>query len=146
MAKRATIYISDPAEAVLGGRHDSLSGRINSIIIRYGEMTRRHSPALTRGEWAAIFDTLNGTWLAAEVGEIDPARYLWAEIADNPGVGEKWGVDQSALVSTLRALSYAESIAVAEAAQRFWQECKGLPLDAALDKLAISVKSCGPDQ
>ncbi|HWH79631.1 MAG TPA: hypothetical protein VNT76_19765, partial [Candidatus Binatus sp.] len=49
--------------------------------------------------------------------------HMWANVADSPGIGEKWETDAKALVKKMRAMSYAESVAVAEIVQRFWSDC-----------------------
>ena len=136
MAKRTSVYLTDEAQAVLGSP-DSLSGRINSILIRYAEICTRHRPALSRSEWCAVFDAINGCWLMAEHGQTDVARYIWAEVSDAPGLGEKWGIDQQALVEKLRGMSYAEQVSVVEHATRFWQLSE-LPTDDALAKIGIA--------
>lgn len=122
MPKRLTLHLSDPAMAVIGDAPDpSMSGRVNSILIRYGAITSRDCPPLTGGEWCFLADILNGTWLQAEAGGNDPARYLWAEAADaESAYAEKWGIDQAALVDRLRALPYAGACAIVEVVTRFW--------------------------
>jgi len=112
----------DPAEAVIGQAPEpSMSGRINSIIIRYGDIISREVPAMTEAEWSFLVDILNGTWLLAEFATTDPARYLWAEVADaDPETAQKWGIDQRALVERLRAMPYSAHCAIAEVVTRFW--------------------------
>lgn len=139
MAIRKTVYLSDQALEIIGPDPESLAGRINSIIIRYGEVARRHCPSFSVGEWCAIFDTLNGTWLMAEHGNTDPARYLWAEVSDNEGIGDKWSINQTALVERLRGMSYAENIAIIEAVTRFWQDDSGTTAQETIAKLNLPV-------
>jgi hypothetical protein len=45
---------------------------------------------------------------------------LWANVADSVGLGEKWQIDQDALVQTMRAWTPAEALAAWEAVRRFW--------------------------
>lgn len=72
---------------------------------------------LSEAAWSAIYDALNGSLLDAAT-----ARFVWAEIEDAlpDGLAEKWGIDGPALVAELRALSLAGSLAVVDAAERYW--------------------------
>lgn len=124
MARKKSIYISTAAEAVIGTVDDSLSGRINSIIIRYGAITDRDCPSLAVGEWMLICDMLNGTVLSADSRDADPVRFLWADISEAgkiDGLAEKWSVDSEALSGRVRAMPYSQQVAIIEIANRFWQ-------------------------
>lgn len=76
------------------------------------------SVTLSEGEASLIVDACNGTiWDSVSVS------LLWALVddacsADN--LDTKWGVNGAELVTKLRALSLAETIAVVDAAERFW--------------------------
>lgn len=82
---------------------------------RYYETLRRSLPRFTRAEAYAILDVTNGTLF-------DPwsVPLLWASVADAERLGETWQIDQAALAERLRGLSYAEALAVVDAAERFW--------------------------
>ncbi len=124
MAKRASIYLTDGSMSVLGDNLDSLSGRINSVITRYGEICHRDCPTMAEAEWSAICDTLNGTWINADDTQSDPARFLWAEISDADrlyGLGEKWGIDAQALASRIQSMDYSQQCAIIEVVTRFWK-------------------------
>lgn len=124
MASRKTIYLTDAAEKVLGREIDSLSGRINSIVSRYGAITAEECPELSEAEWSLLCDILNGFWSISDSRpEIDPAKFLWAEVSDSEpdGAGEKWGVDIPAFAKRLREMRFAESVAILEVAGRFWK-------------------------
>lgn len=84
-------------------------------------IVRDECPAFSVSEWSAICDALHGTRLVAEHTDADPARHLWAELADSPELASKWGIDQAALVERLRGLTYAQRCAVVEVANRFWR-------------------------
>lgn len=125
MSRRATIYLSDQAEAALGPMADeSLSGRVNSLLIRYDGIRHEACPVLSVQEWCAVCDVLNGAFVGAEHTDSDPARYIWAEMADAPEMGEKWGIDHGALVARLRGMSFAARCAVVEVATRFWRSTR----------------------
>lgn len=122
MSRRTSIYLSDQAETALGPiAGESLSGRINSMLIRYDGIRREACPALSVAEWCAVCDVLNGAYVAAEHTDSDPARYIWAEMADSPEMGDKWDIDHPVLVERLRGMSFAERCAVMEVATRFWR-------------------------
>lgn len=125
MGRKSTIYISTAAEGIIGtlDEGDSISGRINSIITRYGEITSRDCPTLTVGEWLAIIDILNGTWREADTPQNDIARYLWAEIEDAiaDGINDKWDIDAADLSKRVRAMTYGQQCAIIEVACRFWR-------------------------
>ena len=118
------IYISEAAQKVIGtiDENTNLSGRINSIIVRYGGILEKDCPKLTTGEWLAIVEILNSTWRETESSRLDIARSLWAEIADSgpDGIGEKWEIDVEELAQQVRRMSYAEQCAIIEVVNRFW--------------------------
>lgn len=84
-------------------------------------IVREETPALLAAEWCAVCDVLNGTWTIAEHTETDPARHLWAEMADAPEMSTKWGIDHGMLVAKLRGLTYGQRVAVVEVVGRFWR-------------------------
>lgn len=51
---------------------------------------------------------------------IDAAKFIYAEVHDCEGLGEKWGIDQPDLVEKLRQMSTIECWAVADVVARFW--------------------------
>jgi hypothetical protein len=133
-SKATTIYIRDETFARIGETRDrGLSMRIAAMIARYERMCRESMPAFTRDEWCAIMDANNGgsDLFVAEVDGYPSATGIWANLHDSPGLGEKWGVDQPALVKRLQQLSTAELLAVDEAINRFWNHTP-LDTDAAL--------------
>jgi hypothetical protein len=70
-------------------------------------------------ELAAILDTLNGHWFA----EPWSVGYIAAEVADAielNGLDQKWELSGPALLHTLQGLSFLESMALADAVERWW--------------------------
>ena len=125
MAQKSSVYLADESLAVLratarDGEDFSLSGRINSIVQRYGEVVARECPEFSLGEWCAICDANNGTILDDMPST---TAFMWANVADSEGIGEKWGIDAEKLVAKMRKLGYAQTVAVAEVVQRFWSDC-----------------------
>jgi predicted GTPase len=45
-------------------------------------------------------------------------------VHDTPGLGEKWSVDQNALVAKLQRLPKSTLIAIQEATDRFWSQAE----------------------
>ncbi len=73
---------------------------------------------LSEAEASLVVDALNGT-----IMEPHTYRLLWAEVDDAvrlDGLDRKWGVDGDALVTKLRALSPGATMAVVDAAERYW--------------------------
>ena len=132
-AIRTTIYIPEEIQRLLGG--DTGSARINGVVSRYARIVAEAQPALTTSQWLAVLDACNGLALLDDAGT-DMTSYLWAEIADTPGLGAKWDVDQDALVRRVRAMPYVSRVAIAEAARAFWARTD-LPTDAAMDAAGI---------
>jgi hypothetical protein len=132
MSSRKSIYLSDQAEAVIGTDHDSLSGRINNICIRYGTITAAGCPELRLSEWLMICDMLNATVMDA--AGADQARHLWADIAESgklDGLAEKWEIDTEDLSQRVRAMSYAGQVAIIEVVGKFWRHPKLNELSSA---------------
>ena len=74
---------------------------------------------LSESEAMLIIDACNGTLF-----EPHTIRLLWAQIDDAIVIDKlagKWEIDGPALVAKLRALSYTQSLAVVDAAERYWQ-------------------------
>lgn len=118
MSRRATVYIADRAEAVLGG--DNLSGAINRVADRYYELVRRSRIDLAPAELDAVRDALNG-WLAEPAATIAGGPALEVEDALPDGLAERYGIDGPALVARLRALTYAQEVALVDAAEQYWR-------------------------
>lgn len=114
---KKSIWAGEPIDRLLSTRKgDNKSGAINAAVDRYLEVCKRHTPKLSVGEWCAIFDALNGTWML----DAWSPTYIFAEVHDTEGLGDKWGIDQAELVAKLQGMSYAESVAIADATERFW--------------------------
>ena len=77
---------------------------------------------LTIDEACLITDALNSSLMTA-----DTAHLLWASIEDAikyEGLHKKWGVDGKALVEKLRSLNEIQSMAIIDAAEKFWNNEK----------------------
>lgn len=119
MSRRTTIYLTDRAEAVLGGG-ESLSGSVNRLADRYYEIVRRSRIDLPPPELDAIRDALNG-WLAEPAATIAGGPALEVEDALPDGLAERHGIDGPALVAKLRALTYAQEVALVDAVEQYWR-------------------------
>jgi hypothetical protein len=121
-SRKKSIWMGEPLERLIASRRRTqddevnVSGAINTAVDRYLEILRRSMPTLPLGEWCALFDALNGCWML----ESWSPRYAFADVADTPGLGQKWQIDQDALVARLQACDYATCVAVVDAAERFW--------------------------
>jgi hypothetical protein len=121
MARRTSLYLSEPLEAILAGRQDqdSLSGRLTTVAERYAAIVSAHRPQLSEAEWNACRDALNGVWLR----DVLSVRAIWAEIADADridGLGDKWSIDGQALAARIRDMPLAAQVALVEAVETWW--------------------------
>ena len=125
MAKRTSTYLSDRTVDILDaamGDVGSLSGEINKSIDRYNEVIRRHRDVerqFSEAEMNALRDVANG-WLAEPAATI--AGGLAMEFADSlpDGVAAKWEIDADALLAKLRALAYADELALVAGIEAWW--------------------------
>lgn len=138
MAAQIKIRPGAPLKAALRATagEEFPTGRINAIADRYLQIVEAARPLqFSRAEWLAIFDANNGAGsfdeLVADRGALEWAA-LAANVADTIDLGDKWGIDQAALVRKIDALPLAAKIAVLEVVQRFWA-LHDLPADQALD-------------
>jgi len=81
---------------------------------------------LTRGDWNALADTLNGCLnLWADPGDrFPPMVLIIAELEDGDrlnGLGEKWDVHVPKLVANLKLLSPAHAASLLAAVRYFWE-------------------------
>lgn len=116
MGEKLSIYAGEPMARVLVGHDENRSGRINTVCDRYLSIVAEHGPTLRLAEWCAACDALNGAWMSDEAS----IRFMWAEIADCEGLGDKWGIDQPALTERIRELPLAAKVAMMEVVERFW--------------------------
>lgn len=116
-----SIYVDEPIRTLLASVSAEDSGarswRISNAVERYLAIVEHDMPTLTIGEWCAIIDTLNGTFL-----ESSQIRCMWMEIADHePGfLEQKWKIDRKVLIERLKTMPVGSRMAVAEVAHRFW--------------------------
>lgn len=126
--------------AGLAGLGDADEDRIALLLHRYRTLLRDAAPELTRGEWCAICDALNGTLLDATGVDL-----LWAEVAEAERwdrLGEKWEIDVQALVARLRELPTAGKYAVREVVESFWRQ-EGRGIDEALHLAGARIAQSG---
>lgn len=116
MAEKIAVYIGEPLAAVLQGHEAHRSARINQVAAGYIELVREATPALAEDEWMAVLDALNGTALQDDT----TLRHAWADVADATGLGERWGIDQDALVQRVRGMSRSQLIALREVVSAYW--------------------------
>ena len=111
MSKKKSIYFGPPLQdlekSVKEG--DSLSGRLNEAVERYGWICKKHRNAisLSSDEMLAVANALQGTFVDAIT--ID---HLGDEMRDAERVVA--GVDYSELAAKLDAASFADKIALIE--------------------------------
>ncbi len=136
---KISIYAGPPIQSVMVGYEDNRSGRLNTVAERYQAIVAAHTPTMSEAEWCAVCDALNGHYVEAGDG-LTGIRYAWACVEDCDGLGDKWGIDQAALVARLRAMPLADLVAMAEVVQRFWQRTD-LPAREALERAGARIAS-----
>ncbi|HZT90317.1 MAG TPA: hypothetical protein VFA12_20420 [Stellaceae bacterium] len=145
--KRIRIVAGAPLKAALRATagEEYPTGRVNSIAERYLDIVEEARPAFARAEWCAVCDANNGagSFDELEIAGAPEWMVLAANVADTPGLGAKWDIDQRDLVRRLDGLPRAGKIAVLETAQRFWALTE-LPTEEALD-LATSHPATWPE-
>lgn len=119
-AERISLSISKDLLAQVDERGEARSTTINRDLERLYTLYRRslRRVDLSVDEACVIVDALNSTLMTA-----DTAHLLWASIQDAieyENLAEKWNVDGSALIEKLRSLNEIQSMAVIDAAERFW--------------------------
>lgn len=121
MAKRTSTYLTDRTLQIAGDG-DSLSGALNRIVDRYGEICRRTrvEDRFTPAELDALRSVVNG-WLAEPAATIAGGLALELEDA-GPEIGDQFGIDRAALLGKLRALTFAEEVALVDAIERYWRK------------------------
>jgi hypothetical protein len=142
VSERIQIYAGPPIEAALAavGEADSASGRLNTVAERYLAMVRDELSRinLSRAEWHAIIDANNGVEIYIGSGRW-PESMVWANVHDSRGLGDKWGIDQSALVAKLQAMPRSALIAVQEVIDRVWAHYQR-PTDEVLAECGVTIE------
>lgn len=109
--------------AELDARGDERSHTLTRHMERYlnilATSRRRLADQLNDQEIGLILDTLNGT-LFSEPFSISMLPLQIRDALDDH-LDEKWQVDGPALVEKLKALSYADQVALVDAAERWWE-------------------------
>lgn len=115
MAEKFAIYAGEPLALALAGYESSRSARVNQVAAEWLAMVADLCPALTEDEWMATIDALLSTWIDDEM----TLKYAWADIDETEGLGEKWGIDQAALVARIKALPQPALMALREVLRRY---------------------------
>lgn|SRR5574340_1298053 len=115
-----TLAVVDERMKPRGKSNTNLSGTINRIADRYGEIMRRTrvEDRFTPAELDALRAVANG-WFAEPAATI--AGGLALEFEDSMEDGCPDGVDPSELLAKLRALTYAEDVALVDSIERYWR-------------------------
>lgn len=121
--KKTSVTLRDHVLFEVEARGEGRSSIINRDLDRYYEVLRdtRYalSQKLSEAEIGLILDNLNGVLMEETYG----VRLIYANIEDAvtfDSIDLKWGVDGDALVEKLRAFTFVENAALADAAERWW--------------------------
>lgn len=127
MVKRTSAYLSDRTVGILDaerGEGGSLSGGINRSIDRYNEVVRRHRAVeglFSEAELMALRDVARG-WIAEPAATIAGGLALELSDALPDGIAEKWAINAPALIEKLRALPYADELALVAGIEAWWRK------------------------
>lgn len=116
-------FLREQLEARSPEHEDTTNLVAKRDLTRYYDALDRalHTVDLSEAEASAICDANNGTfWADDEAGMAGTQTMLWANVADTPGLSEKWGIDQDALIAKMRGWSHIQALAVIDACERFW--------------------------
>ena len=135
MAKTVGIYLRTETEKEISTRGENRSQIIARDLDRFYNLCRRaiREVPLSEKEACLIVDSLNGTVLDANT-----AQSLWFSIEDSinlDGLADKWGVDGASLVEKLKELNAFQAMAIADAAERFWQMSDRMGLEEGVQKV-----------
>lgn len=107
--------MGSPLSQVLSGYDYFRDARINQVVSDYLRFVADLCPAFSLAEWLAVADVLLPSWEADDV----ILGHGWADIDDAEGLGERWNIDQAALVARFRGFSQAELLALREVLRRY---------------------------
>lgn len=135
MAKRTSIYLSPPLAAALDGiPAGGQSRRLGDIADRFGEIMRRARirHRFSEAELMALRDCCNGTWFQPS-GLIDGAVLANFEDSLIDGLAEKWEIEAGACAEKLRAMTFADQVALVEDIEAFWRGVADDPVEVEDD-------------
>lgn len=116
------------------------SAKINTICDRYLMMVLTGAPAWTQEQWEAVADALAGCRLVGDTDELlyPLHKHVRAIIADaaQHGLGDRFGIDASALAEEVTGATIAQIVAIVEIVERYRFQCQQLPPKKALEKVA----------
>lgn len=132
--KRITLIPDHDALAVLGRtvEGDGATMAVNGALAEYAFIVERAArdldAVLTRPEWNAIADVMNGCADLYDYGgpQMSPLLMVTANLQDTPGLAKKWKIDVPDLCRRLSALTTAHGYAILAAVRWFWSQGDGI--------------------
>jgi hypothetical protein len=106
-------------EAEAKPRGTSPSDVIRLHLERYAEMVWRDLPKLDNATWCAVFEALGP--VPVDIGSVTWIGSTLTKAVEETELCRKWKVDSGALLSAVRAWTFGQACAVADAAIRFQQ-------------------------
>ena len=97
----------------------NVSGALNTLAQRYAEIVSLSLPRFSLNEWMMLFDALGSTYNPWYLDELTLPEIVRMAV-ERYGLGDKWRLDGSAFALRLESLNFCESVAVRDAADRFW--------------------------
>lgn len=118
MARTVSIYLQDSIDKQIGLRGSNRSETLNQDLARYYHLMMQQLPKFSEAEACLLLDVCNGVFFDPRIIPL-----LWAQVADAIDLyhyDKQWGIDGSALIEKLRALSPCQCTAVVDAIERAW--------------------------
>ena len=114
--------LSPDPDRARGDASMAVTGALAEYAAAIDRAARELDPVLTRAEWNAVADVMNGCAdLYDYVGpQMSPLVMVTANLQDTPGIGEKWGIDTADLCRRLAALTPTHGYAILAAVRWFW--------------------------
>ena len=102
-----------------------VNGALGELALLIESATTELDAALTRREWNAIADVMNGCADLYDYSgpQIGPLTLLVGNLQDSEGLGAKWGIDTADLVRRLQVLTPLHGFAILAAVRWFWAHC-----------------------
>lgn len=121
MPERQTLYYSDETVKLVRayGEAVSRSALLARMLDRYAEVCRRAMPSLAAPEWELVAQALKER--PQESASL--IAVVWASIEDTvrrQELDKKGKVDLAGLLERLKAMEYAQLLAVVDFCERYW--------------------------
>jgi hypothetical protein len=146
---RTSIYLSPRLVEEKARWKDSpwggFSSRLTNAVARVDYIAQYCRPELTRNEWFAVLDALNGYHMGDDMFGVSGIPFEIAEAVRINFLDVNFGFDRDEFLSKVEKWGPAQNVAVAEIANDFWRE-PNQNIDAFLEKVMQPPSGIGFDR